>query len=319
MAKIEIVQKYFFRKNDEVECQGYDWIGGLRFGLYPVELNGKLGFANQDGIIVIPTIYDLETHKNGTVHVGNESYFDLQKNGMCGLLKHDGTVVIDFVWENMHFGKLRENLIPVSLNQKWGFVNVKTGELEIKVIYDEVEHFRNGFAPVRLGNNWAIIDKKGNLITPFKYLLDSYFEDDFAIVYEGGYYVNGRNRKDIYNSNTKLITKHGGEIIANYSWIERTGYNTFVLTQRTKDQVTKSVKQFIPLYDCIIVINDGEYIDGYLTSDGYYSKDFTSNAKHYKHAKYCGGGTWSAIDYNGKPIHISESRLQELMRNLLNN
>ena len=37
----DVVRRYHFRKNGVVDSQGYDWIGEARYGLYPVELDGK--------------------------------------------------------------------------------------------------------------------------------------------------------------------------------------------------------------------------------------------------------------------------------------
>ena len=44
----EVVKKYYFRKNGVLETQGYDWIGEACLELYPVELDGKLGFADSN-------------------------------------------------------------------------------------------------------------------------------------------------------------------------------------------------------------------------------------------------------------------------------
>ena len=122
---IEVVKKYYFRKKGVVETQGYDWIGEAWFELYPVELDGKLGFADSNGEIVIPIIYDRQCHANDTVLTGNREYLDLKKNNLYGLIKHDGSLVIDFCWIDMELSKLSEDLVPVAIDKKWGFVNKK--------------------------------------------------------------------------------------------------------------------------------------------------------------------------------------------------
>ena len=191
----EVVKKYYFRKEGIVETKGYDWIGEACFELYPVELDGKLGFADCNGEIVVPIIYDRQCHINDTVWAGNKQYLDLRKNKLYGLIKHDGTEVIAFQWEDMELSKLSEDLLPVSTEKKWGFVNVITGKTQVEPAYDKVEFFINGFAPVRIEDKWGMIDINGNVIIQPKYLLDSHFVGDFAIMFEGGSYECGRNTR----------------------------------------------------------------------------------------------------------------------------
>ncbi len=319
----EVVKKYYFRKNGVLETQGYDWIGKACFELYPVELDGKLGFADVNGEIVIPIIYDRQGHINDTVWTGNHEYLDLKKNNLYGLIKHDGSLVVDFCWSDMELSKLSEDLVPVAIEKKWGFVNVKTGETQIEVAYDEVQFFKDGFAPVCINDKWGMIDINGNMIAKPKYLLDSHFVGDFAIMFEGGSWEYGRNSRMISDSNCKIINNQGYEIVTDCSWIERTGINTFTLSRKENGKTVKTVKQLIAFPDYIIVIDDGEYLKGYITARGKYSEEFEYDeelekwSKHYTHAKYIGGGTWSVIDYSGKTIKIPDLKLQEIKKSLL--
>lgn len=278
--KIEVVQKYYFRKEGIIEKQGYDWIGEARLGFYPVLLDKKMGIADCNGKIVVP-----------------------------------------IVWESMELKKLNEDLIPVK-KEKWGFANVKTGETQVEPIYDEVNFFKEGFAPVRVKDKWGIIDVNGNMIVEPKYLLDSHFVQDFAIMFEGGSWEYGnRGIRMISNANCKIINKKGYEIVSGYSWIERTGINTFTLTrQENNGQEIKTVKQFIIYQEYIFVIDDGEYEKGYITAEGQYSREWQAKANYYFHAKYTGGGNWSVMDHTGKTIEIPKEELQKKVKeNLIMN
>lgn len=321
----EVVKKYYFRKKGVVETQEYDWIGEACFELYPVELDGKLGFADSNGEIVIPIIYDRQTHFNDTVCFGNSEYLDLTKNELYGLIKHDGTIVIEFCWEDMEISKLNEDLIPVASDNKWGFVNVKTGKVQVTPAYDDVKSFQDGFAPVCIEDKWGLIDVNGSVIVSPKYLLDFYFVGDFAIVFEGGSWEWGYegDTRLISNSNCKILNKKGTEIVTDCSCIKRTGDNIFTLTTIVKGKNVKSIKQLIAFPDYIVVIDNGEYLDGYITARGKYSKELEYDEElnevsaYYTHAKYIGGGTWSVIDYSGKPIDIPDYKLQEVKKSLL--
>lgn len=319
----EVVRKYHFKKGGIVEDKGYDWIGEACFELYPVELNGQLGFADSNGNIVVPIIYDIQCHVNDTVLTGNSQYLDLTKNKLYGLIKHDGTEVVEFQWKDMSLAELSEDLLPVATivakKLKWGFVNVKTGETQVQPLYDKVTFFKNGFAPVCIDEQWGMIDKNGNVIIQPKYLLDSYFLGDFAIVCEGGSWRQVTNGRQVFGSNFKIVNEKGYEIVSDCSWIEMTGVNTFTLTKKVNGKRVNMVKQFIAFPDYIIVIDDGEYQKGFITTEGKYSEAHVKESTFYSNAKYIGGGTWSAIDYTGKAITIPNSKLQEVKENLITN
>lgn len=318
----EVVRKYFFRKKGVVETQGYDWIGKVCAGnLYPVELDGKLGFADCNGEIVVPIIYDRQMHVNDSVWMTNNTYLDVAKNGLWGLIKHDGSVAVEFQWDTIRPSELSEDLVPVSIKDKWGFANVMTGQKQIEPVYDEVKFFKYGFAPVRIEDKWGMIDKNGTLITEVKYLLDNHFVGDFAIMYEGGSWEYGHNSRLICDSNCKIINKKGYELVTDCHWIERTGVNTFIITSKENNKKVKSIKQFIELPNYIIVIENGEYLKGYITEEGKYSEKVVLDSElgYCPHAKYVGGGTWSAIDYTGTPIEIPDAELQRVKNALLAN
>lgn len=320
----EVVKKYYFRKNGEVEQQGYDWIGKACGKLYPVQLDGKLGFADSNGEIVVPIIYDRRGRINDTVWVGNGTYLDLAKDGKYGLVKTDGTVALDFQWDKVNLCELNENFLPVANEKKWGFVNVETGCVQVELIYDEVKFFKEGVAPVRVGDKWGMVDMNGNIIAQAKYLIDSHFVENFAIVFEGGSCKWGYNSRMISDSNCKIISKQGVELVTDCSWIDRTGKTDIFTLTTTKDcKKCKVVKQFLVFPEYIIIIEDGEYLKGYINDKGIYSvnddymADGDFSRTHYEHAKYSGDGNWTAIDLTGKEIQLDQSKIDEIKAELL--
>lgn len=130
-------------------------------------------------------------------------------------------------------------------------------------------------------------------------------------------------QREISDSNCKIVSKKGYEIVFDCSWIDRTGINIFTLTREEDGKKVKTVKQLIAFPDYIAVINDGEYLKGYITARGKYSEkhEYDEELKkwsvYHTHAKYIGGGTWSVIDYSGKPIEIPDHELQEVKKSLL--
>ena len=290
---IELVKKVHFRNDGVLREESFDTVGQPIFNLlHPVWNDEKLGFTTLDGDIVIPVIHDrVFTPEYQAVKVGDILYLALSIKDMYGLLAYNGKEVIkitSFVWPKMRIDKMNENLLPVG-EVKWGYFNIQTQELQIPLLFDDVEGFKNGRAPVCLNEKWTSIDNNGKMITVPQYLLDFHFEDDFAIVNKGGFYIGKRNRRNVCSSPYGLITKDGHEIVSDYSLIERTGYNTFKLAKVKKGKVKKFEKQFIPFDDsCIIVVTKG-------------TNDIT------------------AINYNGCPITLDEDVMKEIKNHLITN
>jgi len=282
---VELVRKIHFRKDGVLNKEGFDKVGPpVHDLLHPVWNDDKLGFTTLDGDIVIPVIHDsVFTPEYQAVKVGNILYLAISKDNLYGLLKYDGKEVSEvtgFIWPNMRVDKMNENLLPVG-QVRWGYFNVETQKLQVPLLFDEVEGFKNGRAPVCLYEKWTSIDEYGKMIVDPQYLLDFHFEDDFAIVNKGGYCIGPRKRRNICNSAYGLLTKDGHEIVSDYSLIERVDFNTFKLAKVKKGKVKKSIKQFIGFPDYVIVI-DKE------------NNDF------------------SAINYNGIPIVLDERRMKKI-------
>ncbi|MBZ9688482.1 WG repeat-containing protein [Clostridium estertheticum] len=68
----------------------------------------------------------------------------------------------------------------------------KTGKTVIATQYNEIDNFRNGYAAVKKGENWGIIDKAGKVVLDFKYeFLNSPFkigDSELVIFKEGAIY-----------------------------------------------------------------------------------------------------------------------------------
>lgn len=242
-----------------------------------------------------------ETKKNFEVikryYFGEDGVVETQ----AWLIKNSHSIVSDSFWSDIDLDKLNEDLVPVEFEEKWGFVNVKTGETQIEPAYDKVGSFKNGFAPVYIQFHWGMIDVNGNMIVKPKYLSDSHFEGDFAIMYERNSWSNNTDRK-LSDLNGKIVNKKGYEIISGCFYITRIGINIFSLLRDENGKTVRTIKQLIALPDYIVVIDNGEYS----TPIGTYSD-----------AKYIGGGTWSVIDYSGKSIKIPDYKLQEVKESLL--
>lgn len=116
--------------------------------LIAVQKNGKVGYINTQGKLVIPAIYD-----------------DLQ----------DPDDKYDETWAN---AASKEGTIVVAKNGKYGVIDTK-GKTVVPLKYEELNDFSEGMASFRKGEKWGFIDKTGKEVIPAQYYLNGNF---------GGYY-----------------------------------------------------------------------------------------------------------------------------------
>jgi len=169
--------------------------------LFLIKKNGKLGFIDKNKkLLGNKFYYYAKNYSEGLAWVL------LKDNGKWGIINKQGQVIIDFeITEGTYF---HENLSPVRVggswgnedNQiigKWGFVN-NTGKPVIPAKYEQVYRFSEGLAFVQLNGRNAVINKKGELITSFK------FDESFSIFKEGMARVKIGKKWGYINNNGKI-------------------------------------------------------------------------------------------------------------------
>jgi hypothetical protein len=151
-------------------------------GLFPVLKDGKWGYVNKMGEIVIqPQFDDAWDFSEGLAYVRIG-----QKCGMtsarCGVIDQTGKMVIDL--QQVDFaGRFSEGLAPVQTggsNPRRGFID-KTGKLVIAPQFDVVENFENGMAVIAVDRKYGFIDKTGRLVIKPQFDKAYPFHDGLAI------------------------------------------------------------------------------------------------------------------------------------------
>lgn len=122
------------------------------------------GYANIKGELVIPAQFE-KCYKFGsdgfaTIYGTKErQYYFINTKGeklnteIQGFKLRDG-----FGFDVSHFN---DGLIPVKMGEKWGYLS-NAGKLVIQAKYEEASDFDGGYAVVRSGTNFWVIDSKGN-------------------------------------------------------------------------------------------------------------------------------------------------------------
>lgn len=138
----------------------YEGANSFHDGLSKVERNGKCGFINKKGNIVIPFQYDfygVDDFSNGMARIGQT----WEKQGFINTI---GENVIPCLYDDVK--SFSEGLAAVCRDGKYGFINTK-GDVIIPFQYDHAESFSEGTAVVSLyfgdeSVRTGLIDKKGH-------------------------------------------------------------------------------------------------------------------------------------------------------------
>jgi len=153
-------------------------------GLYSVVVDGKAGFIDRTGALVIPASYDSAADfSEGLAAVESQKKF--------GYIDTQGTLKIPFQFD--YAGPFMNGLAAVKLccgreynpNDQWGFID-KNGKYVINPQFSSVFIFNEGLAPVLTGAWWGYIDSKGKMAIASKFQHALPFMEGLAAVRESG-------------------------------------------------------------------------------------------------------------------------------------
>ena len=192
--------------------------------LFPIKKEGKWGYINSSGELVVEAIYENacsfnegyavvcrknktwlidtkgdETFVSGyvmssTVH---EGLFKITENGKVGYMDTKGEVVIEprYLEGSDFFDGLAS--VKSAQNNMWGYIN-KKGEMEIPAVYDFAGNFNSGLAPVKIGNTGGYINGRGELVVNLKYVYLRNFSEGVAATWNYGsdvVYIDSKEEK----------------------------------------------------------------------------------------------------------------------------
>ena len=117
--------------------------------------NGKWGYADQDGNVVVPATFDevYPTFVHGLAAV--------KLNNKWGMIDTLGAIVVPMQYDKL--GHLEDGRILFQQNSKWGFLD-ENGAVVIAAQYENAKFFYNNYAPVQQDGLWGFIDKNGDMV-----------------------------------------------------------------------------------------------------------------------------------------------------------
>jgi hypothetical protein len=156
-----------------------------------VQLNGKWGYIDKSGKIVIAPQYDYAFDFRGDLTA-------VKMNGKWGFIDKTGKMVIAPQFDKTG-GFTKKGFALVKMNDKWGFID-KTGKIVIEPRFElfadgDETTFYDGVAKVKVEGKWGLIDETGQWVARpvFRYI--SHYWPKQKIVKSDGYYYDVEGKK----------------------------------------------------------------------------------------------------------------------------
>ena len=130
-----------------------------RNGLAPVQVNGKCGYIDEAGQMVIKPQFDDISYRG----YGENGLAKAKINGKWGYIDEAGQMVIAPQFESADSFDTN-GLASVKENGKWGYID-EAGQMVIAPQFESAEFFdRNGLAAVKLNGIWGFVNENGKMI-----------------------------------------------------------------------------------------------------------------------------------------------------------
>lgn len=183
--------------------------------LFSFSIDEKWGLINTRGEEVTPELYtEIEEYSDGLAIVG--------KDGKYGYIDENGTIIIPVKYNSAF--TFSDGLALVKNEDSFFYID-KTGKVVVKANYKKALPFKEGLAPVINHNNKVgFINKKGELIIPFKY--DNYYDNVTSNSFLREMISNVNQFSEGLVAVRKEMVKND-KIIAKYGFIDRKG-NTVI-------------------------------------------------------------------------------------------
>ena len=212
----------------------YFYVGSFSEGLAIVEDDGKCGFIDETGNIVIPLKYDADRFSYfseglALVYTGGR-YMNasqrIMQGGKCGFIDKTGRVIIPLEYDNAT--AFSEGLAIVEKNKKQFIIDTSGAVVATLSAYygneknthgssNAIRPFSNGLAAVRIDDRWGYIDRTGTEVIPVgKYEFGRRdFSEELTIA---GIRVDSGNGR--FYTNFGFVDKTGEVVIPfDYYWL----------------------------------------------------------------------------------------------------
>lgn len=115
--------------------------------------NGKWGYKNQKGAVVIQPAYD-------EAFQFSEGLACVEMGEKLGYIDQEGNVVIDFQFDCAN--SFSDGLACVTKNDKTGYIDYE-GKYVFEPIYEKATPFKDGKAMIKQDGKWGVLSKDGSI------------------------------------------------------------------------------------------------------------------------------------------------------------
>ncbi len=150
----------------------FDDVGNFYEGLAWVKIDGKYGYIDEIGNMVIKLWFD-----------GAENFLDglakIQIDNKYGFIDQTGKIVIQPQFDGIN--NFSNGVAIVTINAKYGFID-QTGNIVIQPQFDDADDFSEGLAIVTINGKYGFIDQTGNIVIQPQFSNAGDFSEGLAIV-----------------------------------------------------------------------------------------------------------------------------------------
>ncbi|HLT86747.1 MAG TPA: WG repeat-containing protein [Sphingobacterium sp.] len=164
-------QQYYYHLDsqllmDEIETRAIGMTIAMKDGAYGVILD--------DGDLIIPFEYDgirIEDDYTGQWYEGipyNYKFIYLQKNGRYGFADTNGHVLAEPKYEKLKV--ISKDIIAVTEDNHWGWLDAQTGELLQRCVYEAVEktYAFDHYVQIQQDGKYGLAKKDGTIVIPIE-------------------------------------------------------------------------------------------------------------------------------------------------------
>ncbi|MCS6974783.1 MAG: WG repeat-containing protein [Cyclobacteriaceae bacterium] len=174
-------------------AQTTDWVGSSSEGFRPIRKNGRYGFINEDGLLMIPNRYeDVMPFREGragikirnkwgfidrTDRIVVQPVYDfaqpfsngiskVQQKGKWGLIDKDGKVLVPVQFDSLQI--LPSGRVLVKSESYYGLMDMD-GDALLHTKYESITDLNNGLVIVKQDGKFGVVDVRGVALIPVNY------------------------------------------------------------------------------------------------------------------------------------------------------
>jgi hypothetical protein len=162
-------------------------------GMFGFEQNGKIGYLDSKGNVVIPATYSYDSLSATLVVLPSfyKGYAKVVKNRKFGLIDKTGKLIIPIEYEsitpNTQFGNFVQVYKTISGKKMYGVLTLQN-KLIVSMEYEDIRIDTN-IIMVKQNSKWGLFDKTGKQLLPFEYTsLSAYTKDNVLKAEKGSQY-----------------------------------------------------------------------------------------------------------------------------------